>query len=374
VAEVATGTVIVSLRLPEILWQVECLDAPHLRDQPVVIAGRGARSGRVAAAAPPARRAGVAVGQPVAVARALCPDALVQPGRLDRVIDVASAIRTLVGDRLPGIGWLHVARGVGRFPRNDVHEIQRTIDRLRFALDAAFGVSLACGLAVTRPAADVAARLVSPAGFLYVLPGYEARMLEALALPWLEGVDEGIRVRAAAHGMATISDLARLADEHAISIFGGVGPVLAAIARGDDPRPLPISAEERLTESVQIGERAFAPAVVSALDRLLTRARASGRAIGEVRLRAYDAGPSDAKQFRIAHVGAARCWDSPAELRAAVADALPVAPFTCSRVFVTVMLARERSRAVRCAAPSTPTLPGVAPKSVAPEGARRESA
>ena len=129
--------------------------------------------------------------------------------------------------------------------------VHAAVDGVRREIGRRFGVSVATGVAATRLAADVAARLVRPSGLLHVLPGYEARMLARLGVQWLDGVDADLQARLARAGVTTIGELDALDETRVWQAAGGVGIVLRRLARGDDPRPAPQPIPPRaLTETI----------------------------------------------------------------------------------------------------------------------------
>src|SRR5512146_855735 len=73
---------------------VEQLDHPELRGKPVLVGHDGPR-GVVAAASYEARRFGCHSAQPMAVAKRLCPQAIITPGRHERYRELSRQIQGL---------------------------------------------------------------------------------------------------------------------------------------------------------------------------------------------------------------------------------------------------------------------------------------
>ena len=87
---------ILHLDLQPFFVSVERALDPALRDRPVVIGGRPDGSGVVAAASREAKAAGVREGQPLAVARRTCPQAVFRPGDLEAYARVSQEVTSLL--------------------------------------------------------------------------------------------------------------------------------------------------------------------------------------------------------------------------------------------------------------------------------------
>src|SRR3954471_23455296 len=79
---------------------VEVLDNPALAGLAVLVGHDGPR-GVVAAASYEARKFGCHSAQPMAVAKRLCPQAIVMPGRFHRYRELSSALFNILGDFSP---------------------------------------------------------------------------------------------------------------------------------------------------------------------------------------------------------------------------------------------------------------------------------
>jgi nucleotidyltransferase/DNA polymerase involved in DNA repair len=288
--------VFVVTRLPELLWQAECV-AARAPAGAIVVGGAHGRHGTVAAASPVARRHGVVIGQPMAVARARCPGATVLAGHLARQMEVASAVHTTIAAALPETIWLHAAHGVATIAHRSAAGVLATVDRIRREIDDDLGVSVAAGVAGSRLGADVAARLVGSAGLLHILPGYESRLLAPLGLRWLDGIDRDLLERCHAHRLYTIGALGNASPAVLRDLAGGAGLVLGRLARGEDPRILPpFVPPTRLTKFVRATMAADSPGLqastcaeraLHAADELLSQVDRT-RSVREVRLRYWD--------------------------------------------------------------------------------------
>lgn len=220
------------------------------------------------------------------VASLLMPE-LIGPQRLERAVEIATVAQTLVAERLPEAVWVTPVHGLARVSGVSPAALHATLDRLRHQCLSRCGVSLACGIASTRLAADIAARLVRPAGLLHVLAGYERRMLAEVSIRWLDGIDAPLLDRFVALGIRTLGEIAALDDDQLVSIAGPAGRVFARLARGDDPRPFPAAgAPRRVALMVDVGDASSRTRLRRATIVHLARSAAErGQRVDEVRLR-----------------------------------------------------------------------------------------
>jgi DNA polymerase IV len=243
---------------------VERLHAPRLNGRPVIIGGQPTAWGRVVAASPEAARRGVRPGLSLAVAALKCPDAVFLDGSIERYLDASAAVDELLREPMAPVEWtaidsvfLDLTGLVARLgPSRGVAE------RLQSTIRRELGFDVACGLAGTRTAAQVASRLSRPRGLLYVLPGYEERLLAPLDVDVLPELPPGARQRLMQHGAMTLGALGQLTAEESRELLGARGPVFVERARGLDSRgvdgaqpPRSIAREVTLAEATVDGER-----------------------------------------------------------------------------------------------------------------------
>jgi DNA polymerase-4 len=206
-----------------------------LATRPIVIGGAADSPARVVAASVDAMACGVVPGLRLRDAAALCPDAAFLPGRLDRVLDAASRVdetlRTVAGP----VEWLAIDEAVLDLAHLDRVRAGRVAENLRSAVGD-LGHAVAVGVADTRTAARVAARMARPQGILVVLPGYDARFLAGLAPACLAELDQAALQVLTAAGIETLGQLASMSLHDVFGLLGRVGPQVARRAAGEDSR------------------------------------------------------------------------------------------------------------------------------------------
>jgi DNA polymerase-4 len=103
---------------------------------------------------------------------------------------------------------------------------------------ASLCVDVAIGMAASKVVARVASRLARPRGLLYVLPGYEARLLAPLDPAVLPGLDAAAVAALKAAGVTALGELAALDPAAAAVMLGRSGPVLVRHAGAVDDQPV----------------------------------------------------------------------------------------------------------------------------------------
>lgn len=262
---------------------------PPLRDQPVIVGGTPDGFGRVAAVSSEARAAGVAVGQPLAVARRLCPQGIFRPGDLETYARISEEITSLL---------LSVSRRVER-PSADEAYVDLTRDTpgalqpvvaaeaIKDELQRRLGLDASLGVASSRLAARVASSWARPRGLLVVLPGYEASFLAGKPLSFLPDLPPHLEAALESKGIGT---LGQLAAADLVELATLVGPTAAErlqeAARGQGEAPIQAAAppswlqEEAIIRDRRNDHAALTSIVESLASRAFRRLRPFGLTIG----------------------------------------------------------------------------------------------
>ena len=263
---------------------VEQRDDPALRGKPVLVGG-SARRGVVASCSYEARVYGIRSAMPMAEAIRRCPHAIVVHHHMERYADASHAFFAILGDYSPEVEGLSLDEAfldVTASERllGDGETIGRAIKRRvreQLALVASVGV------APIKLAAKIASDIDKPDGLRIVAPDQLLAFLHPLPVSRLWGVGEATRETLASLGLATIGDVARYPEASLIARLGAVsGQHLAALARGEDPRPViaehaPVTVGHRETFDDDIDDRGeLAVVLLDQADRVAARLRAGG--------------------------------------------------------------------------------------------------
>lgn len=254
---------------------IEQRDDPSLRGRPVIV-GAALGRGVVAAASYEARRFGVRSAMPGFRARQLCPEAVFLPSDMAKYAAVSAQIQQVFHEFTPLVeplaldeaflditGSAHLFGGPERVARElarRVHEVTQ--------------LSVSVGVAPSKLVAKIACSLGKPRGSRLVEPGGVRALLDPLPVGWLWGVGPVLEQQLLEAGLDTIGALASCASWRLEQLVGPRAAELAALARGEDERPVQA---DRAPKSY--GEENTFEQDVSALGRIEDALRAHADAV-----------------------------------------------------------------------------------------------
>ncbi|WP_297080964.1 DNA polymerase IV [uncultured Demequina sp.] len=215
---------------------VEQRDEPALRGRPVIVGG-----GVVAAASYEAKARGVRTAMGVQRARALCPEAIIVPPRMQAYSAASRAVFAIFHDTTPYVEGVSIDEAfleVGGL-RRIAGTPEQIAARLRERVRAEVGLPISVGVARTKFLAKVASAVGKPDGLLVVEPGREEAFLHPLPVERLWGVGAMTAQKLHSNGISTVGQLAELEAATAERWLGkAAGAHLHALARLRDPRPV----------------------------------------------------------------------------------------------------------------------------------------
>lgn len=207
---------------------------PALGGRPVAVG-----TGVVASASYEARAFGIRAGTPLHEARRRCPALIVLPGHAPTYQAFARRIFEIAAEYGPQVEAFLDDAYVDLTGTERMHgHLIRAADALRRRVQADTGLTVSLGLATNRMTARMVTRLCKPDGFAWLRPGGEADFVAAQPLEDLPGIG---RKRAAVlreMGLSRVADLRDLPAVRLRDLFGEMGLLLAARARGRDTRPV----------------------------------------------------------------------------------------------------------------------------------------
>jgi DNA polymerase-4 len=268
---------------------VEQRDDPRLRGRPVIVG-----SWVVLAASYEAKACGVRTAMGGAQARRVCPQAVVVEPRMSAYAEASKAMFEVFEDTTPLVEGLSIDEafldvgGLRRIsgPPTDIAVWLRREVRERV------GLPISVGVARTKFLAKVASGVAKPDGLLVVPSDGELAFLHPLPVERLWGVGPVTADKLRQRGIATVGEVAQLAEPALVSILGRAsGRHLHALAHNRDPRPVQVGRRRRSIGAQRaLGRTPRSPdaldtIVVALVDRLARRLRAARRVCRTVVLR-----------------------------------------------------------------------------------------
>ena len=268
---------------------VEQRDDPGLLGRPVIVG-----AGVVLAASYEARAFGVRTAMGGGHARRLCPQAVVVAPRMSAYAQASKAVFEVFEQTTPLVEGLSIdeafldVRGLERIS-GSATEIAA---RLRREVRRRVGLPITVGVASTKFLAKVASAVAKPDGLLVVPSGGELGFLHPLPVERLWGVGPVTASKLSDRGLATVGQVAELAEAALVSMLGhAAGRHLHALAHNRDPRLVrrgrrrrSMGAQHALGRSPRSWNE-LAVVLVGLVDRLARRLRGARRVCRTVTLR-----------------------------------------------------------------------------------------
>ncbi|HYP20480.1 MAG TPA: DNA polymerase IV, partial [Chloroflexia bacterium] len=225
---------------------VEQLDKPELKGLPVIVGNsplsmerlrelaqearglprtpefiKGIR-GVVASASYEARAFGVRSAMPLARALALCPDAVVLPGRFDRYGAVAGELRRVWSEFSPLIEPMSLDEAFLDMTGSELTggPIREIGVRLKGRIREATGLTASVGISSSKLMSKIASDMEKPDGLVVVPHGAEAGVLAPMSVRALPGVGPKTGEAMYALGITTIGQLAAYSETRLAALFG----------------------------------------------------------------------------------------------------------------------------------------------------------
>jgi DNA polymerase-4 len=262
---------------------VEQRDDPALRGKPVLVGG-STRRGVVASCSYEARKFGIRSAMPMAEALRRCPKAVIVRHRMDRYCDASGQFFRILEDFSPQVEGLSLdeafldvtgsERLLGDGPTIARAIKQRVRDDIRLVASV--------GIAPTKFAAKIASDIDKPDGLRVVTSEGMLAFLHPLPITRLWGVGDKTAEVLRQLGLETIADVANYPSAALVARLGPIaGEHLAALARGQDPRPVrpdagSVSIGHQETFDQDLDDRGeLAVILLDQADRVAARLRAS---------------------------------------------------------------------------------------------------
>lgn len=239
---------------------VECLYHPELRGKPVAVAGDPeARHGIVLAKNYQAKAFGVATGNPLWMARQLCPDIIFVPPHYDLYLKYSQIAREIYSeytDQVEPFGldecWLDVTGSTALYGDG-----KKIADELRQRIKFELGVTVSVGVSYNKIFAKLGSDMKKPDATTVITSGHYKEIVWPLPVKELLYVGKATQKQLKRYGIHTIGELANTNPDFLFRILGKNGEMLWAFANGLDQSPVNNIGAKSLIKS--IGNSTTAP-------------------------------------------------------------------------------------------------------------------
>jgi DNA polymerase IV len=260
---------------------------PELRGTKCAVGGL--ERGIISSASYEARACGVYTPMPTARARKVCPDLIMIPhtgglyGKVSRqMFDVCETLTPLVQRNSVDEGYLDL----GPCGFRSAAEVDAAVRSLQRKIWDILEITVSMGIASNKLVAQIASKLRKPRGFVVVPTGEEEKFLSPLPIGKLPGVGVKTEAELATTGFRLIGDILVRSERDLLAAFGQGWRDVAAMARGEDTRPVETEDEDAKSYSQQetfgedIGDFAEIERVAKRMiDELLVKIRADRKRV-----------------------------------------------------------------------------------------------
>ncbi|HEY1736041.1 MAG TPA: DNA polymerase IV [Methylovirgula sp.] len=227
---------------------IEKRDAPHLRDQPLIVGG--GKRGVVATCCYIARTYGVRSAMPMFKALALCPQAAVIRPDMAKYVRVGRDIRALMLELTPLVEPLSIDEAFLDLSGTEaLHSAEPALVLAKFAkrIEDELGLTISVGLSYCKFLAKIASDLDKPRGFTMIGRSEAKEFLAERPVTLIFGIGRNAEERLARDGFCKIGDLQKRSEADLMRLYGQEGRRLWQLADGIDTRKVE---PQRKTKSI----------------------------------------------------------------------------------------------------------------------------
>lgn len=241
------GCTILHVDMDAFYASVAVRDEPRLAGLPVVVAAAGHR-GVVLSATYEARAYGVHSAMPIAQAHRLCPSAVIVPPSHAAYTEASAQVMDILRSFTPLVEPLSLDEAF-----LDVAGARRLLgsprfigERIRATVREQTGLTCSVGVAGSKLLAKLATNAGKPDGLIVIPPTEVVAFLHPLSVTALWGIGPRTAERLGELGVRTVAELIDVPLTTLERAFGvNQAHRLAALARGEDPRPVVADVPER---------------------------------------------------------------------------------------------------------------------------------
>lgn len=216
---------------------VEQLDYPDLRGKPVLVGHDGPR-GVVSAASYESRKFGCRSAQPMAVAKRLCPTAIIMPVRMSRYRELSDQLFDVLGDFSPLVEPISVDEAFVDLTGTQrlLGDSQLVAEKIKTRIKKEMQLSASVGLAFNKFLAKLASDLNKPDGLTIITRENLENTLTPLSISRIWGIGPKTAKSMENYGIRTIGDLKNKGPDWLRQHFGDASQHFWQLANGMDDR------------------------------------------------------------------------------------------------------------------------------------------
>lgn len=237
---------IIHIDMDAFFASVEQRDNPELRGKPIAVGHDGER-GVVATASYEARPFGVHSAMSMRLAKRLCPQLIVVPGRYQVYKEVSRQMHAIFHEYTQLVEPISLDEAFLDVTHNKLG-IALAVDiarEIKAKIKQRLHLTASAGVSYNKFLAKIASDQRKPDGLCTIHPSRAQDFIDALRIEkfWLVGP----KTAQAMHrmGIFTGADLRAVSLKHLIDVFGKMGPVFYNFARGIDERPVVVDYERK---------------------------------------------------------------------------------------------------------------------------------
>jgi len=234
---------------------VEIRDNPSLANKPVAVGGKSSQRGVLSTCNYLAREFGVRSAMPTAMAKRLCPDLIIVPGRMQVYQTISTHIREIFSRYTSQIEPLSLDEAYLDVSECTLFSGSATLiaQDIRRSIQKELGLTASAGIAPLKFIAKIASDLNKPNGQYLVTPDQVIPFIEQLPLNKIPGVGKVTFAKLQDMNLHTGADIRAIDQSVLINRFGKFGLSLWRKCQGIDTRGVETS---RVRKSVAV-ERTF---------------------------------------------------------------------------------------------------------------------
>lgn len=218
---------------------IEQRDNPSFRGQPLIVGGKPASRGVVAACSYEARTFGIHSAMPCSKAARLCPAAIFTPPRMERYLEVSRQLMEIFHQYTNLVEPLSVDEAfldVTGFGADSSATLLAKDICMKIQQD--LHLTASAGISFNKFLAKVASGFNKPNGLTTIAPEHAQQFLDSLPIRKFFGVGQVTERKMRQMGIHNGHDLRQWQAEKLVFHFGKIGSFLYTMVRGIDDRPV----------------------------------------------------------------------------------------------------------------------------------------